>query len=97
MAQLEEIREGVTLEGIIADSPVTVVHVKWFGGHALELTYKIEETGTVGNRLLYRSDEEKLRIIDVTPTWAFDGDGEAFRLIVNLTALKREVDLRIEA
>jgi len=81
MAQLEEITEGVTIEGVIADSPVTVVHVKWFGGHAIELTYKIEQTGTVSNRLLYRSDEEKLRIVDTSPSWAFDGDGETFRLV----------------
>lgn len=81
MAQLEEITEGVTIEGVIADSPVTVVHVKWFGGHALELTYKIEQTGTVGNRLLYRSDQEKLRIVDISPSWAFDCDGDTFRLV----------------
>ncbi len=57
------------------------MYVKWFGGHAVELTYKIEQTGTVGNRLLYRSDEEKLRIIDVSPSWAFDGESETFRLV----------------
>jgi len=81
MAKLEEITEGVAIEGVVADSPITVVHVKWFGGHAVELTYKIEQTGTVGNRLLYRSDEEKLRIIDISSSWAFDGESETFRLV----------------
>jgi superfamily II DNA or RNA helicase len=81
MGKLEELTEGTSVEGVIADSPVTVIHVKWFGGHSVELTYKLEQTGTVGNRLLYRSDEEKLRIIDTSPGWAFDGDGETFRLV----------------
>lgn len=79
MVKLEDLIEGAVVEGIVAGEPVTVIHVKWFGGHAVELTYKIEQTGTVGNRLLYRSDEEKLRIIDTSPSWAFDGDGERFR------------------
>ena len=81
MARLEELTEGTSVEGVATDGPVTVIHVKWFGDHAVELTYKLEHTGTVGNRLLYRSDEEKLRIIDSSPLWAFDGDGETFRLV----------------
>jgi hypothetical protein len=52
MAKLEEITEGVSIEGVVADRPVTVVHVKWFGGHALELTYKIEQTGTIGHEVV---------------------------------------------
>ena len=54
----------MSVEGVVADGAVTVIHVKWFGDHAIELTHKLEHTGAVGNRLLYRSDEEKLRIID---------------------------------
>lgn len=81
MARLEEITQGVTVEGIIADIPVTAVHVKWFGSHAVELTYKNEQTGAVGNRLLFRSDEQNLSITNAMPAWAFDGDGETFRLV----------------
>jgi superfamily II DNA or RNA helicase len=57
-----------------------VVNVQWFGQTAVELTYKVEGTGAVGNRLLYRADEESLRIVEGKRQWAFDGDGELFRL-----------------
>ncbi len=80
MAKLEELVEGALVEGIIADSPATVIHTKWFGEQAIELTYKNEQTGTVSNRLLYRSDEDALRLIETTSALVFDGDGETFRL-----------------
>ncbi|NVM22694.1 MAG: DUF3883 domain-containing protein [Desulfobacterales bacterium] len=88
MAKLEELTEGVSVEGVVADGAVTVIHVKWFGDHAIELTHKLEHTGAVGNRLLYRSDEEKLRIIDTSPLWAYDGDGETFRLVSEATRIR---------
>jgi len=59
---------------------ITVVDVKWFGSTAVELTYKVEGTGSVANRLLYRSDEPNLRIVDAGRGWAFDGDGKLFRI-----------------
>ena len=88
MPKLEDLKEGALVGGIVADHPVTVVHIKWFGGQAVELTYKIEATGAVGNRLLYRSDEDKLRVIDSIRQWAFDGDGETFRLVSEASRIR---------
>lgn len=80
MANLEELARGAAVIGVVPDQPVTVVDVKWFGASAVELTYKIEQTGAVFNRLLYRADEPNLRIVAEGKSWAFDGDGELLRL-----------------
>ncbi len=60
--------------------PVTVVSVRWFGGHALELTYK-DPAGRVGQILLYRDDEPRLEVVEAGRPWSFDGDGALFRLV----------------
>lgn len=46
MARLEDLVEGTSVAGLNPREPVTVIHVKWFGGHAIELTYKNEQTVT---------------------------------------------------
>lgn len=81
MARLEELARGASVQGVVPGEPVTVVDVKWFGSSAVELTYKVEQTGVVSNRLLYRSDEPTLQIIDGGRSWAFDADGRLFRLV----------------
>jgi len=35
MVKLEDLIEGTVVEGIVAGEPVTVIHVKWFGGQAM--------------------------------------------------------------
>jgi hypothetical protein len=57
-----------------------VVDAQWFGGDALELTYK-DAGGGVGNALLYRHDEPRLEVVEVGRPWSFDGDGDLFRLV----------------
>lgn len=88
MARLEDLTQGTSIEGVVPDGPVTVIHVKWFGQQAIELTYKLDQTGAVANRLLYRSDEEKLRMVETGSVWAFDGDGETFRLAAEANRIR---------
>ncbi len=57
-----------------------MVSVHWFGGDALELTYKTPE-GAVANELLYRHDEDRLELVAEGRPWSFDGDGALFRLV----------------
>src|ERR1035437_3782545 len=80
MLKLEDIKAKSVLRGVIPDSLVTVVSVQWFGSEALELTYKTA-TGRVANKLLYRSDELPLELVDQGRPWSFDGDGGLFRLV----------------
>ena len=58
MATLEEIIADLSVRGVLPDSLVTVVKVRWFGPDAIELTYK-DASGRVANELLYRDAEER--------------------------------------
>ncbi len=80
MMRLEELTRGAALRGILPDGLVTVVDVSWYGGEAVELTYK-DASGRPGVRLLYRDDEPSLELVSVGRPWSFDGDGHMFRLV----------------
>ena len=81
MASLESLTAGALVRGVIADGDVEVITAKWFGDSAVELTYKVPDTGLAGIRLLYRDDEVGLHIVEQGLPWSFDGDGDLFRLI----------------
>lgn len=78
--RLEDLRPACTVLGILPHEPITVVSVEWFGSDAIELTYK-SASGGVANELLYRGDEDRLKIITQGRPWSFDGDGAVFRLV----------------
>ncbi len=80
MASLEALTKGARVRGIVPDTAVTVVDASWFGNSAVQLTYRVEETGAVAQRLLYRGDESTLLVAEEGATWAFDGDGALYRL-----------------
>ena len=79
MSQLEDLKPGVKVTGIIPQQSVTVVEIKWHGSTAVELFYKRED-GQPGNQLLYRNDESKLDIVHSDKKWNFNADGDLFRL-----------------
>jgi hypothetical protein len=80
VARLEDLTRGAAVKGILPDSLVTVVDVKWIGTVAVELTYKAP-SGALGNELLYRDREPMLEIAVEGRPWSFDGDGAMFRLV----------------
>ncbi len=80
MSRLEELRPSAAVRGIVPDSLVTVVDVKWFGSEAVELTYKTV-AGRPANELLYRHDEARIEVVEQGRPWSFDGDGALFRLV----------------
>ena len=61
MARLEELTRGATVKGVLPESLVTIVDVKWHGSSVVELTYK-DATGRLGSELLYRHREPTLEI-----------------------------------
>jgi superfamily II DNA or RNA helicase len=81
VAKLEELTRGASVDGVVPGEAVTVVDVRWYGTTAIEVTYKLERTGAVANRLLYRGDEDSFRIVAAGRSWAFDGDGRLLRLV----------------
>ncbi len=80
MTRLEELTRGASVKGILPDSLVTVVDVKWHGSAVAELTYK-DATGRLGSELLYRDREPTIEIASVGHPWSFDGDGAMLRLV----------------
>lgn len=80
MLKLEQLTPNASVRGIVPDTLVTVVNVKWFGSDALELTYKTPD-GKVANELLYRDAEPRLDLVELGRPWSFDGDGALFRLV----------------
>lgn len=80
MARLEELTRGASVKGILPDSLVTVVDVKWHGSAVVELTYK-DASSRLGQELLYRDREPTIEIVSVGMPWSFDGDGGLLRLV----------------
>ena len=80
MARLEDLTPGARVKGLRTDGPIEVVKAEWFGGGAVELTFK-DIGGQAGNQILYRSDEARMEIVSAGPVAAFDGDGSLFRLV----------------
>jgi superfamily II DNA or RNA helicase len=78
--RLEELASGSSIRGVVPDAVVSVVAVQWHGTSAVTMTYKASD-GRVADRLLYRSDEDQLEIVESGRPWTFDGDGELFRLV----------------
>ena len=78
--KLEDLTINASVQGVLADSLVTVVSVRWFGDSAVELTYKTP-SGQVANELLYRDDESRIEAVERGRPWGFDGDGALFRLV----------------
>ena len=78
--KLEDLTANAAVQGVLSDSLVTVVSVKWFGDSAVELTYKTP-SGQVANELLYRDDETRIAVVERERPWSFDGDGAQFRLV----------------
>lgn len=80
MAKLEELKKGASVEGVLSNNPVTVVDVRWHGSNVVELTYR-DAGGTLGSELIFRDREPSLTITAPGTPWAFDSDGELFRLV----------------
>ena len=67
------------MDGLSPSGPVEVVAVN-FHGSAATVFYRDQSTGQVGQQLVYRSDEDRLTVSEAGRSWAFDADGELFRL-----------------
>jgi superfamily II DNA or RNA helicase len=79
-ARLEDLVPGTVIGGAVPAKDVTSVALSWHGTAAVTLTYR-DADGRVGERLLYRSDEQALSVRGAGSRWAFDADGELFTLV----------------
>ena len=80
MARLEDLTRNTHVRGLVPNATVTVVAAEWFGGGAVDVTYR-DADGNVDNTLVYRDDEPRLEVVQVAQPWSFDADGHLFRLV----------------
>ena len=77
--ELDQLRSGISVIGIKTDAVVKIVQTAWLGDQAIDIVYE-EPSGAIGRRLIYRSENHQLKLVERERDWAFDGDGAAFRL-----------------
>src|SRR4030095_4902020 len=76
-----ELTPGNSLIGLEPSVVATIVAVVPIADGAVQVIYKTPD-GTLKDRLLGRTDEPKVALATQERPWAFDGDGEAFKLAV---------------
>jgi SNF2 family DNA or RNA helicase len=79
--KLENLKPGISLVGVEATLVATVIAVVPIGEAAVQVIYKTPE-GTLKDRLLSRADEASISLAAAERPWAFDGNGEDFKLAV---------------
>ena len=77
--ELEDIKKDAQVRGIASDQVVRIVQVEPVGDAAITVYYK-DSQGTLGERMLFRSDEASLTLAKEGRPWAFDAPGAEFKL-----------------
>ena len=96
MARLEDITPGSRVSGLTSNAIVQVIAVRWFGTTAIEITGK-DDSGNPVIRMLYRTDEVRVHVVDNGLPWSFDIDADQMRLVseayrINLAHIFGAVD-----
>lgn len=77
--QLENLKTGLRLAGVIPADVVTVIAVQWHGADALELTYKTT-AGALGQQVVFRRDQDQLDVAQ-SGSRPFDAPASDFKLV----------------
>lgn len=80
MATLEDLKLNAQVKGIDPSGTVSILNVKWHGSDVVEVTYRDVE-GRNHSELLFRDREADLEVLEAGAPWAFDSNGELFRLV----------------
>ncbi len=79
MIKLEDITKDSLLNGIIPARSVKIVSTEKIGEDTLTIYYR-DGDGKLGERMLFRSDENCLEIVKVGRPWSFDANPKDFKL-----------------
>ncbi|WP_207951924.1 SNF2-related protein [Pseudomaricurvus alcaniphilus] len=79
MLKLEEIKKDAQVRGVVPEKIVSIVQIEPIGDNALTVYYK-DSQGKLGEQMLFRTDEARLELAQGGRPWAFDADGEVFKL-----------------
>ena len=77
--QLEELKPGLRIDGLIPAEVITVLAAQWHGTDALELTYK-NGAGGLGQQVVFRKDQDSLSVA-ASGSRAFDATASDFKLV----------------
>ena len=77
--QLEDLKAGAFIRGIVPEGGAKVVNIEWHGSRAVTVIYE-DHQGVVGNRIIFRNEEPSLEVVESGRPWSFDGDGHLLRL-----------------
>jgi len=80
MARLEDLKLNTQVKGIDPSGAVAILNIKWHGSDVVELTYR-DIDGKNHSELLFRDREVDLEVLEEGTPWAFDSNGELFRLV----------------
>ena len=78
VAEFEELKPGARLRGLDSQAIAEILQVTPFGPDALNIVFRAG--GKVGERLLYRGEQDVLEVIEGGRAYGFDGDGGLLRL-----------------
>lgn len=79
MLKLEDIKKNAAISGIEPGHVVRIVTTEPVGDNALTVYYK-KSDGQLCERMLFRTDECNLSLAEAGRPWAFDAQGEEFKL-----------------
>ncbi|MFP4532699.1 MAG: DEAD/DEAH box helicase [Desulfobacterales bacterium] len=77
--KIEDIQKGNLISGIEQSGPVRIIAVDSAGENAVSVVYK-NQSGPLGERMLFRNDEDLLTPAEDRRPWQFDAPGGAFKL-----------------
>ena len=77
---LSDLKKDALISGLRPGGPVRLIDVHWHGSDVVEVVFR-DAAGNVDQQLLFRDDEPRLSLAETGRSWAFDADGETFRLV----------------
>ena len=79
MIKLEQITKDAQIEGLVSGQVARIAAVEMLGPDCCRCLYRLPDN-TIHEVLLFRADEERLSLVQSGRQWAFDADGDAFKL-----------------
>ena len=87
VTKLEDLKAGASVEGLTPSGAAKIVNIEWFGDQAVKVIFE-DANGSVQDRLVYRDEEQLLKIVATGQLWSFDADGELLRLVTETNRIK---------
>jgi len=84
--KLEEISKGVSLTGLAGRSIAEIVAVDWLGDSQLQVTFRAD--GRLDERILTRSDEDRLEAVRPVRPFSFAANADDFRLVAEARRIR---------